>query len=121
MVPGSSDVKDHMTKKYGKAPPSPLSLPDSNESSIPSLHMMQVYMIGLYKVYLQIERKKYSKDVQLLNVIIIATRLTMISPILSKESQIIAELFNKFWSYRYARPNWIIYDNGNVFTGFELK
>ena len=103
-------------KKYGKIP-----LPDSAESSVPPFHTVHVDMIGPWKVYFQVVGKKVSKEVQALTIVDKASNWPEIAPTLSKESKVIAELFDKVWLCRYPRPNRIIHDNGNEFTGFEFQ
>ena len=103
-------------KKYGKVP-----LPDSAESSVPPFHTVHVDMIGPWKVYFKVVGKKVSKEVQALTIVDKASNWPEIAPTLSKESKVIAELFDKVWLCRYPRPNRIIHDNGNEFTGFEFQ
>lgn len=103
-------------KKYGKIP-----FPDSEESSVPPFHTVHVDMIGPWRVYFKIVGKKVYKEVQALTIVDRATTWPEIIPTLNKESLVIAELFDKVWLCRYPRPNRIIHDNGNEFTGFEFQ
>ena len=78
-------------------------------------------MVGPWKLYFKIAGKKVSRDVQALTIIDRATSWPEIAPTLTKDARAIAELFDKIWLCRYPRPNRVIHDNGNEFTGFEFQ
>ena len=78
-------------------------------------------MIGPWTVKIAVAKKEFTKEVQALTIVDRATNWPEIAPTVTKASKEIAEMTDRIWLCRYPRPNRIIHDNGNEFTGFEFQ
>ena len=103
-------------KKYGKVP-----LSDADDSYSTPFHTVQVDMVGPWSVKFNMLGKKIKRNVQALTIIDRATSWPELVAAASKDSQLIAELFDNEWLCRYPRPVRVIHDNGSEFIGVEFQ